>query len=184
MRLVRLVHGQLDSAGPCSLTLSRSDRLPAWQSRLLKGCSEPAWATLTSCRDRQKSSHSSRTISHVYNLWTLAAILLGPVQKWHQTFFKYNFPSASTCIAQCVPPHYIWELLKKITLALIWMNTLFSEQRRTVTSGWKILIDVKWRKKPSTEDVNILFVMGSMEVNGDHAPASRVSEATAFSTLV
>lgn len=62
------VHGQLDSARPCSLTLSHCDRLPAWQSRLLRGCSEPATATVTSYRDRQKSNNSSRTISHIYNL--------------------------------------------------------------------------------------------------------------------
>lgn len=69
--LVWWVHGQLDSAGPAGLTLSRSDRLPEWHRRLLKGYLERAYNILI-CHS---SNSSSRTISHIYNLWALEAVL-------------------------------------------------------------------------------------------------------------
>lgn len=121
VRLVWLVHGQLDSAGLCSLTLSHSDRLPAWQSRLLKGCSEPAWATLNSCRCRQKSSDRSRTISHIYNRerWQQFA---GLVQNWHQASFFF-FLKVVMCTIKHQHLLYATTLYLRetnITLALIY----------------------------------------------------------------
>lgn len=101
---VWLVHGQLDSAGLGTLTLSHSDRLPAWQSRLLKGCSQPARATVTSCRDvGKKKEKRAATLQGQFHIFIICErwqrYWLGLFRSGIRLFLFFFFIKGTACTA-------------------------------------------------------------------------------------